>query len=177
MPAFSWAGLSHPGRAGHHAGASGGRQEGAEEREPREARQRAPCNEAADDGFTSSITLCGAYVYVVATSIKRGQISCVCAAAKLVVVTFPSASLLYNPLLPLKLRARKKSPLSLLLDAGAGGAARPPAFSVESQSLPSNLDLKSHALPHGLGLLCSQRRAKPLSELVYCSVRTGSGKL
>lgn len=74
-----------------------------------------PCNEAADDGFTSSITLCGAYVYVVATSIKRGQISCVCAAAKLAVVTFPSASLLYNPLLPLKLRAREKPPPCQLL--------------------------------------------------------------
>lgn len=58
------------------------------------------------------------YVYVVATSIKGGQISCVCAAAKLAVVTFPSACLLYNPLLPRKLRARKKSAPSLLLTPG-----------------------------------------------------------
>lgn len=56
------------------------------------------------------------YVYVVATSAKGGQISCVCAAAKLAVVTFPSAWLLYNPLLPLKLR--KKSAPSLLLTPG-----------------------------------------------------------
>lgn len=67
MPGFSQAGFS---QAGHHAGPSGGQQEGAGEQEPRAVRQRAPCNEAADDGFTSSITLCGAYVYVVATSIK-----------------------------------------------------------------------------------------------------------
>lgn len=31
---------------------------------------------------------CAARVYVVATGIKRGQISCVCAAANLPVVTF-----------------------------------------------------------------------------------------
>lgn len=108
------------------------------EREPRAARQRAPCNEAADDGFTSSITLCGAYVYVVATSIKRGQISCVCAAAKLAVVTFPSASLLYNPLLPLKLRARKKSPPSPLLAPGLAGQLIPqPSASSPRAFLPS----------------------------------------
>lgn len=121
MPGLSQAGFSHPSQAG----ASGRWREGAGERDLRVARQRTPCNEAAADGFTSSPTLCGAYVYVVATSIKRGQISCVCAAAKLAVVTFPSASLLYNPLLPLKLRARKKSPPSPLLVPGLAGQLIP----------------------------------------------------
>lgn len=124
MPSSFQAGFSHPSQVGGHAGASGGRQEGAGRQEPRAARQHTPCNESADDGFTSSLTSCGACVYVVATSIKRGQISCVCAAAKLAVVTFPSASLLYNPLLPLKLRARKKSPPSPLLALGLAGHPR-----------------------------------------------------
>lgn len=50
--------------------ALGGQQESAREREPRAAQQRAPCNEAANYRFTSSITLCGTYVYIVAMSIK-----------------------------------------------------------------------------------------------------------
>lgn len=136
MPGFSQAGFSHPSQAGHHAAASGGRQEGAGEREPRAARQHAPCNEAADDGFTSSITLCGAYVYVAAASIKRGQISCVCAAAKLAVVTFPSALLLYNPLLLLKLRARKKSPPSPLLALGPAGQLIPQPSALSPKAFP-----------------------------------------
>lgn len=111
------------------------------------------CNEAADDGFTSSITLCGTYVYVVATSIKRGQISCVCAAAKLAVVTFPSASLLYNLLLPLKLRAREKPPPCQLLVLAA---LLIPSPQHRAQHPPSSPGLKPRVLSHGLG--CSAAR-------------------